>query len=139
LRALSDGSWPFAHLPLGSADRYLGDYAVCTIVFVNFYCAGFMQLIVLDKFSGLIRTIASYTFTLYLVHTPLVDLWLFFHAGRGSMADVVTLSLIILIVTVAVGLVTEHRRRALNRWLAWLYDVLGHAGDSLGVIFKIQK
>jgi peptidoglycan/LPS O-acetylase OafA/YrhL len=118
LRALGTALWPFASLHLGSADRYLADYLVCALICLNFLCARQAAFTSLAALERPIRTLAAYTFTLYLVHGPVMGMWMLFYPyRRGSVADVLLLSVAIGLATWLVGLVTEQRR-------AWCHDAL---------------
>jgi peptidoglycan/LPS O-acetylase OafA/YrhL len=111
LRALGVHLWPFPSLRLGSADRYLADYLVCLLVCLNFMLArqaAFTSLQIIDK---PIRTLAAYTFTLYLIHGPVMGMWkLFYPHERSSTLDLVLLSLCIAVATWLVGCITEQRK-----------------------------
>lgn len=111
LRAAGIAWWPFPSLPLGSADRYLADYAVAAIVLANFACArdaGFSGLL---RIGPAVRLLASHTFTLYLSHSVVIGLWLAFypHARRAGI-DLLLLAAAIGVTTVLLGTVTERRR-----------------------------
>lgn len=111
LRALANASWPFPALPLKSADRYLADYAVCILVAANFLCAKNALFSGLLRIEKPVRSLASYTFTLYLVHTLVMRLWvLLYPHDRSSAADVAALLLAIGAATWVLGQVTEHRK-----------------------------
>lgn len=111
LRALGNAIWPFPGLPLKSADRYLADYVVCLLVVANFLCArnaGFSSLLRIDK---PVRRLASYTFTLYLVHALVMRLWMILYPHeRSNGVDVAALLVAIGLATWAVGQVTEQRK-----------------------------
>ena len=116
LRALGTSQWPFAQLPLASADRYLADYVVCLLVCLNFVCAHHAPLLSLDAVARPVRALARYTFTLYLVHALVLGLWTqFYRHTPGSVSDTLLLLACICIATYACGQLTEHRR-------AWLRD-----------------
>jgi peptidoglycan/LPS O-acetylase OafA/YrhL len=110
LRAFGAAAWPFAALPLGSADRFLADYLVCAIVLANFACArdaGFGSLL---RLQGPIRLLASHTFTLYLSHMLVIRSWLAFYPHqRDSSLDLLGLLLAIAAATILLGGVTERR------------------------------
>lgn len=111
LRALANASWPFPGLPLKSADRYLADYVVCMLVVANFLCVKNAVFSGLLRFEKPVRALASYTFTLYLVHTLVMRLWvLLYPHDRNSGVDVMALVAVIGVVTWVVGQVTEHRK-----------------------------
>ena len=111
LRSLALATWPFPGLPLKSADRCLADYLVCALVVLNFLCAksaGFRALLRIEK---PVRWLASYTFTLYLVHTLVMRVWMIVYPHRRSDAgDVALLLVAIVAATWVIGQVTERRK-----------------------------
>ena len=119
LHAMGTSIWPFKSLALGSASRYLADYCVGFIVLTNFYCARYAQFSVLEKFSNMIRSISSYTFTLYLVHMLVISMWLRFYSHDAtSIRDIASVSLLIAFFTYVIGAFTEHKKQ----WFATLFD-----------------
>jgi peptidoglycan/LPS O-acetylase OafA/YrhL len=111
LRALANATWPFPGLPLRSADRFLADYVVCVLVVANFLfakCAVFPSLLRVEK---PVRWLASYTFTLYLVHALVMRLWLMLYPhDPASSVDIAALVALIALSTLVIGQVTEHRK-----------------------------
>ncbi len=136
LRALGQASWPFPGLPLKSADRFLPDYLVCVLVVLNFLCAksaGFMALL---RIETPVRALASYTFTLYLVHTVVMQLWIGVYPHRRSDAgDVLLLVGLIAAATWMVGQVTEHRKGWFERFFMWMAARLPLADRASGAKF----
>ena len=121
LRALANATWPFPGLPLKSADRYLADYVVCVLVVVNFLCAKSAAFSSLLRIERPVRTLASYTFTLYLVHVLVMQLWMAVYPhDRNSGVDVAALVVAIAVVTWLVGQVTEHRKGWFEAPFMWL-------------------
>jgi peptidoglycan/LPS O-acetylase OafA/YrhL len=128
LRAFALAHWPWTGLPLKSADRYLADYLVCVLVVVNFLCArgaGFGALLRVER---PVRWLASYTFTLYLVHALVLRVWVNVHPQRASDAgEIALLVALIAGATWVIGQVTEHRKRWFEsivvrlaaRWPLW--------------------
>lgn len=111
LRTLALANWPFPNLPLKSADRCLADYVVCVLVVLNFLCAKSAGFGALLRLESPVRWLASYTFTLYLVHALVMKVWLTVVAHRPSnTVDVTLLVLLIAGATLLVGQVTEHRK-----------------------------
>jgi peptidoglycan/LPS O-acetylase OafA/YrhL len=111
LRALANATWPFPGLPLKSADRYLADYAVCILVVANFLCAKNAVFSSLLRIEKPVRALASYTFTLYLVHVLVMRLWMMLYPhDRNSSVDVVALVVVIGVCTWLVGQATERRK-----------------------------
>ena len=118
LRALGSQLWPFPGLRLGSADRYLADYLVCVLIYLNFLLARQCDFAGLQALDKPIRALAAYTFTLYLVHGPVMGLWgLFYRHDTSSALDLFLLSAAIALATWLVGLFTEQRK-------AWFKDGL---------------
>jgi peptidoglycan/LPS O-acetylase OafA/YrhL len=112
LRALALATWPFPGLPLKSADRCLADYLVCALVVVNFLCAKSADFRGLLRIAKPVRWLASYTFTLYLVHALVMRVWMIVYPHRPSDAgDVAMLLALIALATWVIGQVTEHRKR----------------------------
>ncbi len=119
LHMLGVSIWPFKALPLGSASRYLADYSVAMIVLVNFFCARYSHFSVLENFSQIIRTISSYTFTLYLVHMLVISMWLSFYLHDPlSVVDIVRVSVLIGLSTYLIGIVTEQKKL----WISSTFD-----------------
>jgi peptidoglycan/LPS O-acetylase OafA/YrhL len=116
LRAIALASWPFPGLPLKSADRCLADYLVCLLVLANFMCARSAGFGALLRFERPIRALASYTFTLYLVHALVMRVWLIVYPHRRSdQVDVALLLAVIVAATWVVGQLTEHRKELFRR------------------------
>jgi peptidoglycan/LPS O-acetylase OafA/YrhL len=121
LRALGNDIWPWPHLRLGSADRYLADYVVCALIWTHFACAanaGFSRLI---RFRTAIRSIASFTFTLYLAHALVVGLWHHIYGYESSNpAHIALITTAIALFTCALALVTERQKPRLQAALEQL-------------------
>jgi peptidoglycan/LPS O-acetylase OafA/YrhL len=110
LRMLGIEIWPFPALRLGSADRFLADYVVCALVFVNFLCARFAGFGGLARLAGPVRALAAHTFTLYLSHFIVMTAWLALYPHDTSSAfDIAALTLLVALVTVALSALTEGR------------------------------
>lgn len=121
LRNLVVGAWPFHSLPLGSAERFLGDYVVCVLVVANFLCARFAGLDGLLKYGGKIRAVASYTFTLYLSHMLVILTWLQIYPYEGENAyHMVWITITIGLVTIALAQLTERRKDLFRQPVDWL-------------------
>lgn len=130
LRALAGAWWPWPSLPLGSADRFLGDWLLCLIVLLNFACAREAGFTALLRIAPLLRALASTTFTLYLSHTVVIGLWLAFYPhDKHSMTDILALSGAIAFATVLLGAVTEQRRPAWRAFFARLLAPRAVASD----------
>lgn len=121
LRMAAIAWWPLGALPLGSADRFLGDYVVCAIVLLNFACARDAGFTALARIAPLARLLASYTFTLYLSHTIVIGLWLALTPQqRASGANLLGLAAAIVATTLVLGTLTEHRRHLFHALFARL-------------------
>ena len=132
LRALVLDHWPFPGLPLKSADRFLADYLVCVLVVINFVCAKSMDFKALLLVEKPVRALASYTFTLYLVHALVMQVWLLVYPHRSShVGDVLALVAAIVAATWLVGQVTEHRKW----WFEGVFVRMAAAGAAGGARF----
>jgi peptidoglycan/LPS O-acetylase OafA/YrhL len=121
LRALAHAHWPFAGLQLKSADRFLADYLVCMLVVLNFVCAKNLDFRALLRVERPLRWLASYTFTLYLVHALVMRVWLVVYPHRRSdPVDILSLVVVIFSATWLVGEITEHRKWWFEAMFAWL-------------------
>jgi peptidoglycan/LPS O-acetylase OafA/YrhL len=111
LRMLGIATWPFPALKLGSADRFLADYVVCALVFVNFLCARFAGFGGLARLAAPVRRLAAHTFTLYLSHFIVICAWLALYPhDTSSVLDIAALTLLIALVTLALSALTEGRK-----------------------------
>jgi len=129
LRMAARAHWPFPAVPLRSADRFLADYVVCLLVLANFWCARGLGFAGLLRCEGAIRGLASYTFTLYLVHALVMGLWLvLYRHDPGSAVDIAALSLMIVAATWVVGQVTERRKHWFGVGLERIAGVVWPAG-----------
>ena len=116
LRAYGNSIWPFPGLNLGSADRYLADYAVCALVYLNFLFARQARFSALQLAAAPIRSMAAYTFTLYLIHAPVMAAWQAFYPHDNTRwVDVAALSFSIGLSCYLFSFVTERRK-------AWFLD-----------------
>jgi peptidoglycan/LPS O-acetylase OafA/YrhL len=123
LRVYGNEIWPFASLTLGSADRYLSDYLITLMVLVNFLCAKHANFVGLARYKSIIRTVSSYTFTLYLVHALVISLWReFYPFDPTSIIDITLLLSAIGIATYLFGHLTEHRKHWFHNAFTWLYE-----------------
>ena len=125
LRMAARAHWPFAEVPLRSADRFLADYVVCVLVLANFWCARSAGFLGLLRFERVIRGLSSYTFTLYLVHALVMSLWLVLvRHDRNSAVDIAALTVMIVAVTWVVGQLTERRKHWFQVGFERLADVV---------------
>jgi peptidoglycan/LPS O-acetylase OafA/YrhL len=108
------------------ANLFVGDYLLAFLVFCNF--AGMRR--VADSFSAFllpferpIRWAASYTFTLYLLHQPVLLFWAAVLRGRPEQPQYWwTVAFLSMCTVVVVGRFTENRREGLRRRLEALLE-----------------
>jgi len=119
LRTAGGALWPFPGFPLSSANRYLADYLVTLIMLPHFLFARQAQFGALQAWQQPIRTLAAYTFALYLVHGLVMGLWeQFVGVEPGGVFPVLMLSVCIGLVTYACGVFGERQRAWLRRRFA---------------------
>lgn len=132
LRALGNSIWPFPGLKLGSADRFLADYAVCVLVYLHLSFARQANITALAPIATPLRAVAAYTFTLYLIHMPVLYLWRRFYAhDSASLLDVGMLSVAIGLTCYIFGFVTERQKT----WFVARFD--GMFGHLLRLIARL--
>jgi peptidoglycan/LPS O-acetylase OafA/YrhL len=125
------GNAPFGGLeatPLGSARHWLHDAWVGLLVAAYLYAMRHARLGIGARLGRGIRVAASFTFTLYLLHAPL----LFFARAavpydRGDPLQVAALLAAVLAAVVGFGLCTEHRKGPYQRLFAALFARIGAA------------
>jgi peptidoglycan/LPS O-acetylase OafA/YrhL len=109
------------HAQLTFSKFFLGDYLLGILVVANF--AGMRQVAdtfwpLLKPVQGLIRWLAGFTFTLYLLHQPLFLFWGSWIAGdpKGHVFWWLTTAAVAASV-VAIGMVTESKRGLLRAFI----------------------
>lgn len=111
LIALGEQIWPFPGLALGSAAKYLNDYLVCLLVVSHLLGAHFVRLGWIMRWQKPIVLLASYTFTLYLLHAPIIKtIHHNFAIDPYSPWTSAGLLVLIAILTYALGSITEQRK-----------------------------
>lgn len=126
LRALGKSVWPFPALHLGSAERYLSDYVACAIIYAHFMFARQAQLTALLRCEAPIRFLAGHTFTLYLVHSIVIGMWLLYYPhNRADWRDVLGISVAIALATWLMGFATERRKDWYQRRIGALLAAAG--------------
>jgi len=115
-----DFSWS-----LGSADRFLSDYLVMLIIWFNFLFASRIPFSFSSKAANTIRTLASYTFTLYLLHFVALSFWISIdNTYQDNVLSIVGVLTLVTVSTWFVGKYTEHKKSAYVRFLNKSFDTL---------------
>ena len=118
--------WPFPDLPQGSTDQFLLDYVVCVCALGHIFCARHAALKFSNLWAGIIKNFASYTFTLYLIHTVVMSSWQNnFPYDRNNLTHLGLMLVMIALVTFLLGLVTEQRRPLFEQTIRTLAKKLG--------------
>lgn len=136
LRAASNAVWPFAALPLGSADRFLADYVVGVLMLVNFYCALHAQLRVPGWASRLASVLAYYTFPLYLAHGLVMAAWLALRPGAVGGAEVLPMAAAVVLATWLAGRLAGPLRSGMERGLLRVWGALCEARITMRILPK---
>jgi len=122
-RELGNQIWHIQSLKLESADRYLSDYLTAIIFLGNFYFARNAQFQLSDKFANRIKAIASYTFTLYLIHAVILFSFIeWYPYSANNMLDLCLLLGVVAAATFSVGSLTETRKSDIARLFDRLLD-----------------
>jgi len=101
------------------SNDFLVDYVTALLVAMNLYSARYITVGFPDRINSFIRAGASMSFTLYLMHLPLIFLLV-------NLAGKVQYSMLFLIfaligipaICYAISLITEKKRPQLRQWLA---------------------
>jgi len=110
------------HRQLHFSKHFLGDYVLALLIALNFL--GFRRIAshfdpLFNACAGAIRKAASYTFSIYLFHLPLLLLFEIVLAGMGKgYAYLAAVLAATLVSVVLLGSVTEQQKDRLRRWLA---------------------
>ena len=113
-----------------SSQRFVADYALAACIAINFVgvraiCARRQEVSGIVEFP--IRALAASTFTLYLLHKPLI----FFYAAildlqEVSVLDYVIALFLILVTTLLIARYTEQKKHIWKKWISNLFDFLDH-------------
>lgn len=119
------GNAPFggvADTPLGSAQSWLHDYVVAVLAAIHLHALGHAHLSLPTFSERPIRVAASFTFSLYLMHAPMLLFvrYVVDYDRRNGM-QVLALSLAVLAAIGVIGLFTEHRKGPYRRGFGWLF------------------
>jgi peptidoglycan/LPS O-acetylase OafA/YrhL len=133
LLSMGEASWqhyvqPWTQWSLGSATPFLADYAMCGLVMVNFYCAYYLRFDALKQWAAVIQSGAAYTFTLYLLHAP-VMIFLVRHVvtERQQLSSALLILTAIGLSTWLIGQLTERRKQ----WWQPLFQWVVQCGATL--------
>ena len=122
MRSLGNELWPVEWMRLGSADRYLADYLITLLVLANFYFA-FNAKIPLPK-ENTIKFAASYTFTLYLLHSIIIAIWhKYIPIPETSILTLFGIIILTGISVLFVGRFTEHKKHVYSKLFRSLLNI----------------
>ena len=122
---LGVATWPFPNLPQGSTDQYMLDYVICVCALMHLFCARHAALKLPEFIAGILSALAAYTFTLYLIHTVVMQFWRNnLDYDNNNLWHLFALCLIIVAVTFIVGELTEKRRQLFKRPIEKGLDLL---------------
>lgn len=109
----------------GNARQYLGDYLVALLVGANILGFRYSGWTPPARFAAGVRWAAGYSFTLYMLHGPLLlTLKHFVELSRIGLGASLGILLFMLVMTVLIGALTEKRRdayrQAFMRMALWI-------------------
>jgi len=132
--------WPFASLSLGSAKKYLSDYVVCFFVLGHLYAANYVNLTWIVKFKKAIVALASYTFTLYLIHAPVMKTiehnW---QIDTESISTSIFILLLVAFSTWSIGIITEQRKHKFKPFVILIVNFIVKVFSYFPLMVKIMK
>ncbi len=127
--------WPF-ELSLGSASNYLSDYVVCVLCCIHLYGARFLNFKWNVRLDSFIRTTASYTFTLYLAHAPIMlTIHHNFEIDTNSIWTSIVIFAIVIASTYAIGSVTEKNKNYIRPTVIYFL----HSLKKVIIAIKIKR
>ncbi|HEY0064788.1 MAG TPA: acyltransferase [Telluria sp.] len=116
LRNAGTALWPFPAFPLSSANRYLADYLVGLLMYAHFTFAREARFDKLQAWARPIRSLAAFTFPLYLVHGLVLGMWeQLYGTASSGLLEALMLTGCICVATYACGIFTERQRDWLRR------------------------
>lgn len=123
------GNRPFGgvmHSSLGSARNWLHDWVIAVLAGLHLYALGHAHLTFPSWSVRPIRFVASFTFSLYCAHAPLL-IFARHTIGydRNAPLQVIAVALAVLTFIVVFGLLTEHKKEPYRRALEALARGLG--------------
>lgn len=109
------------HKQLAFSKFFLGDWVVGILILLNFAAfrlIGSQFACILNPLKGIIRYAASFTLTLYLFHQPLLRFYAALIAGEADDIWYFWQTMAATLITIFfLGLLTEHKREGMRRWL----------------------
>ncbi|MFO1053536.1 MAG: acyltransferase [Planctomycetota bacterium] len=135
------GNVPFGgteKTPLGSAQNWLHDYVVAVFAVIHLHALGHAHLQVPTILHRSIRYFASFTFSLYLMHAPLL---LFarnvFDYDRGNAVHVAAIACAVLVAVMVLGTLTEHRKEPYRRVFDRMLTQVGRWVRSTPIVSRV--
>ncbi|WP_163834141.1 acyltransferase family protein [Spartinivicinus ruber] len=125
LFSLADQIWVFEQLPLGSARKFISDYFVAVLAVIHLYAAKHYIISIREDITKVIRYLASFTFTLYLVHAPTIKtLEYHFNYNKNSLVSFVFIISLVAIVTFIIGSMTERKKYLYKPMITVIFHIL---------------
>ncbi|MGJ8671033.1 MAG: acyltransferase family protein [Oceanococcus sp.] len=113
------------------AEQFAADYLMAVAIAVNILSFGVIGKslnLFGERFSGWIRYFASFTFSLYLFHMPLLFMWSAFFPWQDSRALAIVFCLLVTPVMIwLIALVTEQRKAGIKGFLLKRVNALQHS------------
>lgn len=100
---------------------FLSDYLLATLVFANFVAMRRVALVISPLLLAIerpVRFLASFTFTLYLLHQPLFLFWAAVIRGNPEGYGYwLSTTAMVLLSVMTIGYFTENKRHQIRKWL----------------------
>lgn len=128
------------YIDLAYSKFFLSDYMLASLVFCNFagmrrVCARLEPALLLIERP--VRFLASYTFTLYLLHQPLLLFWgAVIHGNPGAYGYWGMITTMVALSVLLLGHVTENRRHLLKHWLEQGFIRMGRSVIEKAHVYK---
>ena len=117
------------------SQRFLTDYIIGLLIALNFIAFRAVQeyfSATLQSAAKLIRFFAGYTFSLYLFHYPMIRFCsLFFPNRDNSLIFCLLNMLIIFVLCLLLGHITEKQRWIIKQFISWTVNTMRKSGARL--------
>ena len=124
----------------GNARQYLGDYLVAVLVVANILAFRHSGWVIPARLARSVHWAAGYSFTLYMLHGPLLLTLRNFVELRGlGLATSLGILVFLVAMTILVGTVTEKRRELYRRGFARLVAAIARRTDRYFHAFPFSK
>lgn len=120
----------FPEAKLRYSQYFVGDYVTATLVLINIWSALYCDFKLPASAGKAIRLAASFTFSLYLFHMPLLYFYsVVLGTAPASLADFLLLLTTVLLTVIVLGMFTERRKHFARQLIMRSANAVGGVGQ----------